>query len=380
MSSSALSPTLKISEGGRERALGELDTAGSNLRRVVSTAATIVATLLLVALVWQVSHVMLVFFAAVLFAVLLDGMTRLVERVAHIPRAAALGLVFAAIAGVIVTFVWVVGPQLSTQISELGARIPEAVKHLASLLRDEAWSRMLLEKLLETQQIVPPAAGILGQFPGVFSTTVGALTNAAIIVVAGAYLAIEPNPYIHGALRLLPLPQRAYGREVLQALGRALSWWLIGRMVSMVAVGLLTVVGLWLIEMPLALALGLIAGLLSFVPYLGPILSAVPAILVALVHSPLQVVYVVIVYSTVQFLESNLITPVVQERAVSLPPAVLLIAQLAMGVLFGLLGVLLATPFAVVVIALIQMLYVRDMLGDRIRILGQHEHTPHDQG
>lgn len=128
-----------------------------------------------------------------------------------------------------------------------------------------------------------------------------------------------------------------------------------------------------LIDVPLILALALIAGLLSFVPYLGPILSAIPALLVALVVSPLLTVYVVLVYSAVQFLEGNFITPIIQERAVSLPPAVLLIAQLGM-------GVLLATPLAVVAIVLIQMLYVRDTLGDAIRVLGQHDRSaPDDQ-
>ncbi|NIV75607.1 MAG: AI-2E family transporter [Gammaproteobacteria bacterium] len=360
--------------------MGKPGAEASYIRRVLITAGIGAATLLLLLLLWQVWQVVLVFFAAVLFAVLLDGMTRIVRRATRAPRLLGLGLVFGMLVVAIVGFAWVVGPQVSSQLSELGTRIPAAMEHIASLLRQEAWGEALLETLPAPQEIVPPAAGILGQISGVFSTTLGAITNAVIIAVAGAYLAIEPRPYVNGVLRLLPIDRRAYGREVLRVLGRALRWWLIGRIASMVAVGLLTAVGLWLVDVPLVLALAFIAGLLSFVPYLGPILSAIPALLVALVASPLQAVYVVLVYSTVQFLEGNFITPIIQERAVSLAPAVLLIAQLGMGVLFGLMGVLLATPLVVVVIVLIQMLYVRDVLGDTIRVLGQHEHSARDEG
>ncbi|MGD8430731.1 MAG: AI-2E family transporter [Ectothiorhodospiraceae bacterium] len=360
--------------------MNQPDATGRFVRRVLIAAGSAAAVLVLLMLLWRLSQVVLVFFAAILFGLLLDGMTRLVQRAVPLPRLLCLSLVILLVLAAVGGFGWIVGPQISSQIAELGTRIPAAVEHIASILRHEAWGRALLQSLPEPKNMVPPAAGIVGQFSGVFSTTLGAVTYAAIIIVAGAYLAIEPGPYVNGVLRLLPVDRRAYARDVLQTLGHALSWWLIGRFASMVAVGVLTALGLWVIEMPLPLALAFIAGLLSFVPYLGPILSAVPAVMIALVVSPLQALNVVIVYAAVQFLEGNLITPVAQERAVSLPPAVLLIAQLAMGILFGLMGVLLATPTVVVVIATIQMLYVRDTLGDRIRILGEHPHTPRGGG
>ena len=342
------------------------------LRRVIIATAVVAAGLLLLWFVWRLSHIVLVTFAAVLFAVLLDGMTRLLQRATRIPRRAGLALVLLLATGSLAGFGWAVGPSVSAQLSELSTRIPTAVERLAELLHQEEWGRALLQSLPPPAEILPPAAGILGPISGVFSTTVGAVTNAVIALVAGAFMAIEPRLYVDGLLKLLPPRERERGEEVVQAMGRALSWWLIGRVASMVAVGLLTALGLWLIDMPLVLALALIAGLLSFVPYLGPILSAVPALLVALVASPLQAVYVLLVYAGVQFLEGDFITPIIQERTVSLPPAVLLIAQLGMGVSFGLMGVLLATPLAVVAIVLVQMLYVRDTLGDSVRVLGEH--------
>lgn len=345
------------------------------LRRVIIATAVAAAGLLLVWFVWRLSHVAMVTFAAVLFAVLLDGTTRLLQRATRIPRRAGLVLVLLLATGSLAGFGWAVGPSVTAQLSELSARIPTAVEHLASLLHQEQWGRALLESLPPPAEILPPAAGILGPISGVFSTTVGVVTNAVIALVAGAFMAIDPRLYVGGALRLLPPRERERGEEVLQAIGRALSWWLIGRMASMLAVGLLTALGLWLIDMPLVLALALIAGLLSFVPYLGPILAAVPALLVALVVSPLLPVYVLLVYAGVQFLEGDFITPIIQQRAVSLPPAVLLIAQMGMGVSFGLMGVLLATPLAVVAIVLVQMLYVRDTLGESVPILGEHRRS-----
>ena len=139
----------------------------------------------------------------------------------------------------------------------------------------------------------------------------------------------------------------------------------------MVVVGILTTLGLWIAGVPTPMALGLIAALLSFVPYVGPILSFFPAVLVALMVSLTKVLYVVVVFGLVQTLESYVITPLVQQKAVSLPPVILITAQIAMGVIAGAMGVLLAAPLAIVVIVLLQMLYVEDVLGDSVQILGQ---------
>jgi predicted PurR-regulated permease PerM len=139
----------------------------------------------------------------------------------------------------------------------------------------------------------------------------------------------------------------------------------------MAVVGVLTAIGLWVAGVPLAFVLGLIAALLSFVPYIGPLAAVIPAALVALAEDPTKVIYVFALYGAVQLLESYLITPLIQERAVSIPPAVLIAAQVIMGVLAGAAGVLMATPLAVVLIVLVQMLYLEDVLGDSVSTLGE---------
>jgi predicted PurR-regulated permease PerM len=155
--------------------------------------------------------------------------------------------------------------------------------------------------------------------------------------------------------------------------GRALRWWFVGRLTSMAILGTLTALGLWFLGMKAALLLGVLAGLLSFVPYLGPILSAIPALLIATLDPSVSLVSVALLYAGIQFFESYLITPLVQERAVSIPPVVLISAQAIMGVLSGIIGILLATPLAVTTIVLVQTLYVEERLGDDVSVLGEQD-------
>ncbi|MGD8309045.1 MAG: AI-2E family transporter [Chromatiales bacterium] len=337
-------------------------------------AAAILGLFIVLGLVfWQVFHVLLVVFAAILFAVFLDGLTRLTRKGTRLPRGASLALVLFGLGLAVAGFSWVAGPRAADQAAELSERLPEAAGQLKAAIEQRGWGRRLLETTPPPEYLVPSSADFLGRISGVFSSALGALVNLGLVLVIGFYLAVDPRPYVDGLTALVPVASRHRAGQVLRSLGRVLRWWLVGRTASMTAVGVLTGIGLWLIDMPLVLALALIAGLLSFVPFIGPIVSAIPAILIALVESPLMAAYVVAVYVVVQLLEGNLITPVIQKRAVSLPPAVLLTAQLLMGVLFGFIGVVLATPLTVVLIVLVQMLYVQDLLGRRVRLLGQHE-------
>jgi predicted PurR-regulated permease PerM len=199
----------------------------------------------------------------------------------------------------------------------------------------------------------------------IFSTTFGALAGFIVILFIGLYMAVAPTLYTEGVIRLVPIAKRGRAREILQALGHTLRWWLLGRGVSMLMVGLLTAAGLWLIGVPLALTFGLLAALLTFVPYLGPILSAIPPTLLALTQQPQQALYVILLYISIQGVESYLLTPLVQERTVSLPPALTITAEVLSGILLGGLGVILATPLVAAALVLVQMLYIEDTLGER---------------
>lgn len=164
---------------------------------------------------------------------------------------------------------------------------------------------------------------------------------------------------------------------MLSAIDVALGRWLLGRFGLMVINGALTTAALWLLGVPLAPTLGLIAGVLNFIPNFGPFIAAVPAVLIALVQSPQTALYTMIVYVVVQMADAYLLTPLVDRKSVELPPVLTIAAQLLLGVMFGFVGLLLASPLTAATLILVKMLYVEDMLGDRI--MGENAHECEDR-
>jgi predicted PurR-regulated permease PerM len=194
---------------------------------------------------------------------------------------------------------------------------------------------------------------------------VGGLTNLLIVLIVGLYLAVEPGVYLRGFLRLVPPRRRPRTREILLAVAHALRQWLLGQLLAMAVIGLASGLGLWLLGVPYAAVLGLVAALFAFVPNIGPILGLIPALLVAAGVSAWHPAYVLALYAAIQTLESYLLTPVIQRRAVDLPPGLLIVVQVAMGLAAGVLGLLLATPLAAAAMVVVRMAYVEDVLGDR---------------
>jgi predicted PurR-regulated permease PerM len=339
-------------------------------RRLISIFWVIALAFACVWLLWRISQILLILFAAILGAVFLDGLACFAQRRLGLPHAPAIALIIMALLFIIVGFGFVVGPTLMAQSEQLTDLIPQSLNQLWSWAQAHHWDEILIAT--KPSRLVPSATDLLGELSGIFSTTIGGLASMLIIIVLAIYLAVSPQLYIDGLIRLLPGRRKDLGREVLAELAHALREWLMGRFVSMFAVAILTAVGLWFIDLPSALALAVLAGLMSFVPYFGPIAATVPALLIALPGWPAVPLWVLLLYTGIQFIEGNLITPLVQRRMVSLPPVTLLVAQITIGFLFGLLGLLLATPLAVVIIVLVQILYIRNVLGDPICVLGEH--------
>lgn len=348
-----------------------MSTRRSFPQRVLITVAIVALALLVMYLLVVLSRVLLIIFAGVLLAVALGGGADLLCRRTSLGRPGALAIVITA--AVVIPFLLssVVGPSLNDQFSKLTVQLPEAVESVQTRLAELDWVQRLVSDPREVRDLLPPLSQVMGGVTSAFSRTLGIVANTFVIFFIGIYGAAGPGSYVNGVLYLTPARHRERAHEILHALSHALRWWLIGRLTMMSVVGLLTTLGLWIVGVPSPMALGLLAALLSFIPYIGPILSFVPAALVALMVSATKVLYVAIVFGIVQTLESYVITPLVQQRAVSLPPIMLITAQIAMGVLAGATGVLLAAPLAIVVIVLVQMLYVEDVLGGSVRVLGQ---------
>ena len=331
-----------------------------------------VATVVLVCLfLWAVIDVLLLTFAGILFAIFLRSLSQGVYRYTPLREGWALVVVVLGLVALLGVGAWLLAPQVAEQGDRLIERLPRAVQQIKAQVEQYQWSRRLFAKVPEPEEMLPENADVLTGAIGVFSTTLGALANVVIILFVGLFLAIEPKLYTDGCLRLVPIGKRARAREVLYAAGGALQWWLVGKVVAMLVVGVLTALGLWLLEVELALTLGLIAALLTFIPNLGPVLALMPAVLLALMHSPTQALYVILLYLAIQTVESYVLTPLVQRRTVSLSPALTITAQVALGVLLGGLGLVLATPLTILLLVLIQMLYIEDTLGDSVKVPGQ---------
>ena len=210
-------------------------------------------------------------------------------------------------------------------------------------------------------------SGRVGDFvaraAGVVSGLLGALVGGFVIVIVAIYASLSPELYAGALAAVLPKERRERLHTVLGDLATSLRWWLVGRLASMAVVGLLSGAGLALLGVPSPITLGVLAALLSFVPNVGPVLSLVPAALAGLTVGPTTALYVVVLYLAVQTVESYLVTPLIQQRAVTLPPAIVIVVQLAFGAAFGLLGLLFATPLAVVAMVLVQRLWIEDVLG-----------------
>jgi predicted PurR-regulated permease PerM len=316
-------------------------------------------------LLWRGVHVLLEAFAGVLFAVFLSAVSTWVCERTRLSYGKALAVVVAALFLLAGLTGWLLASRLTAEVGQLSQELPQSLAKIHAYLEQTAWGRLLLEHM-------PLAAGNLtlsdvGQFTRATGLITGVgdfLVTALLILFVGIFGAAEPELYKNGLLHLVPQAYRGRAAEALEAVAFNLRWWLLGQVVLMVVIGLTTALGLWLIGVPLALALGVIAGILELVPYLGPWISAVPAALIALLVSPTHLGLTLALYLFLHILEGYVLLPLVQRRAVLLPPAVTLVAQVLLGELLGMLGLFVAAPLTVAAVVLLKMLYVEDTLGD----------------
>jgi len=345
----------------------------SYTRRVLVTVKIVVLAGLLVALLISAASVFLLLFAGILIAVLLRGTGDwLASRTPLSPGWAAL-IVVVTLTLMAAGAATLIIPHAVGQIGDLGQEISDAVSSLESSLQESSWGQELLKLFPDVGDVQGQVGGVVANARGIFSTTLGALGSVFIMLFIGFYLAANPATYTRGLVRLFPRRHHCRVRQILRELQVTLSRWLLGRLLGIIVVGVATWVGLMVLGIPLALTLGLLAATLSFIPNIGPVLSVVPALLLALVEGPQLALSVLALYAGIQALESYVLTPLVARRAVSLPPVLTIVVQIVMGVYFGILGLLLAGPLATVLMVLVKMVYIEDVLGKDVELTGDGE-------
>lgn len=324
--------------------------------RTVSLAV-LGATLLVLLVV--APQVPLVIFAGILLAVLISASGSWIAEIFGIPRRGGIAvfmlLTILALAGISTAFV----PSVVAQINDFIEQAPAAIEELRKSVQDVPWLDRMLAGVTSSALFSGESGSMAA---GAVVSTFTGLGNMVIVLFIGLFGALDPGIYRRGLLSLLAASLRPRASAVMDEVGETVRLWLIAKLIAMALVGVLTGFGLWAIGVPLALLLGLIAGAFAFIPNLGPVIAAVPAMLLAVPQGGQVVLLVVVLFMVVQTVESYAVTPLLQQRTVSLAPALVIGAQLLMGLLFGLIGLILATPIAAVAMTVINAIYVHDYL------------------
>ena len=333
--------------------------------RVITASTIFIALLALALFLWYSIPVLLLIFAGILIAILLRGLADWVSDYTRLPHAASLAIVLLVLIGSLVALVWAGAPRLAEQVGQMADRLPQAIEDLRQKIVSTRVGGMLLKQAPQFNALMSGRADLLGSVTGVVSSTLGAIVSLMVVLFTGFFLAANPRMYVRGVVHVVPPARRQRMAEVLGAIGYTLKWWMIGQAVDMVVIGVATATGLWMLGVPLALLLGTITALFNFIPNFGPLFGLIPAVLLS-VDDPHKVVSVIVLFVVLQNLEGYLLMPAIQNRAVDLPNAVTIIAQVLMGILAGGIGLALAAPLAASVMVAVKMLYVEDALGDRI--------------
>ncbi len=352
--SDAVPPTARPDEGFRQRVL-------------LICRITLAAIVLIVALVWCV-QVLIVVFAGILGAVLLRTIADAIHRLTRLPAGWSLALGCFLLGSLLIGAGWLMAPSVGAQLDQLSEQLPRSVRGLTANLQQYEWGRWMMT---QGEQAASGGGGAVTTAARFLSTALGIGGTMLVVFFLAIYLAAQPQLYLSGLLHLFPVARRERVEAILHECGFELRWWLLGQLFAMLLVGTLTTLGLWALGLPLALILGIIAGLLNFVPNFGPWIAAVPGILIAVSQGVSTAAWAAGVYLGAQIIESYLVTPMIQQRTVSLPPALTIAVQVLIGLLLGIVGLTIATPLLVVSLVIVKMGYVEGVIGEHVELPGR---------
>lgn len=345
------------------------------IRRVLIAVGITLLSVALALLLWYGVRVLLVGFAGVLLAVLLRSIADGIAHVTRLSNGWALLVTIVLLVGLFVGMGFLFAPSVTEQANQLARDLPTALDKLRHRLQSTGWGKQALQLWDQANPMQPgaPATQAAQKAGGMIGRTLSGLLDLLIILFLGVYLAAQPKMYVDGLASLAPPARRARACEVLGRCGCVLRWWLIAQAIDMVIIGAATAIGLWVLGVPLALVLGLLAALFNFIPNFGPLISYVPAVLMATVDDPTKAIHVTVLYIVLQSLEGYILLPLLQRNAVDTPPALLIASQVLLTLLVGGIGLALAAPLTACALVIVKMLYLHDTLGDPIELPGHTE-------
>ena len=334
----------------------------------LGTLIGFLAVIIALYILWRIQQVLLLAFAAIVFATAVNQLVKWLQKTFKLNRKAAVAVSVTGVLAIGVGFIALVIPPFVDQFQELITQVPIGLERL------NRWSESIRNLLPDrftgdfralesvTQNLQSLLNVSIGNFFDLFSSTLGVILNCLLVIVVTIMLLANPTPYQQMFLLTFPAFYRQRIKTILKKSEKNLGGWVVGILFNMAVITVLSGIGLLILGVRLPLANSLIAGMLTFIPNLGPTLSVIPPAAMALLDAPWKALAVVILYIVIQQLESNVLTPVVMERQVSLLPAVTLLAQVAFAVFFGILGLFLALPITVVAQVWLKEILVKDIL------------------
>ncbi len=347
-----------------------MDATPPSLARNAATVSFVALSLLaLFLLIGYAANFFFLVFGGITIAVVFSSLSHFVERKTPLSYGLSVAVVMLLLVALIAGIGLALAPTVSAQADQLVQSLPQSINDLKATLGQSAWGKRLLADIPQNPGKLLSSGGsakdVLSQMTGVVSGTLGGLVNVLIVLITGIYLASSPGNYRNGFVRLFNPAYRDRLLGVLDQCYETLKNWFISRSITMTVVGVATGVGLAVLGVPFPIVLGIIAGVLNFIPNLGPYLALAPALLVSFPQGLMQPVYVFALYMGVQSLEGYVLTPLLTKKYVSVPPALLLFGQVLLGLLVGLAGILFASPLIAVLLVIVEELYVKDRLENK---------------
>lgn len=334
------------------------------IKKVTATILIFCITLILALLIWYGAHIILLIFGGALMAILYRGCAFWLGKKIKVKPQILVPIIILLHLGISVITIMLLWPRISEQIEVMSVELPKSAKTVYDQFINTNIGKVLKKQLPQGSQMLENPTELLRTIFDVFKITLTVMIDIVLIAAFAMFLVAEPDLYKKGFISLFPLSNRKRMSEIWETVNITLFKWFVGKLVDMGTIFIMTSIALWILDIPLVLTLALIAFLLSFIPNIGPVISAIPAVLIAFTKDPMDAVYVALAYLIIQLFESYYITPKVQKIAIQMPPLLLLAFQFFMAATLGVLGLFLSTPILAAIIIIVKMMYIKDVLKD----------------
>ncbi|MDE0880458.1 MAG: AI-2E family transporter [Sphingomonas bacterium] len=326
------------------------------IRRVLISIVIIGVTAALL----RAGNLLILAFGSILGAIVIHAMAELYARHLRASPKLSLGLGMATVLGLIAFLVWLFGVQFRQQVNELVTALPGLIDQLATYLSQSPVGAKIVDAVRQAYAGSKVATDIGGLVAGAGEL----ILNCLLLLIGALFFAADPGVYQRGFLYLIPRSKRPAVEDALYDVGSTLKLWLRSSLILMTTMGVLIGIGLWISGVPSAAALGLLAGLSEFIPYIGPTAAMIPALGLAATVGTGPLIGTLVTYALVRLIQTNFITPYVQARVISIPPAITVFAIIGIGVIFGVFGLFFSAALLVVIFTLVRSLYLREVLGE----------------